>query len=168
MTTILFIILGISIGVGCTLIFLQERFIRERRLVLAASESDREKAAQQLTELDEKWELECEQYKQELIALQDQAVSPGALENSELAVREKEARVQELAAENAQLREAVTALQGQLVEAQTESDFLKGEIARLEEDRAQLPPDDFILLSPPGGHLLPGSVARALMKKKGD
>ena len=72
MTTLLYIILGISIGVGATLTFLQERFSRERRLIIAASKAEQESVTTQLKELDEKWEVECEQDKQELATLQAQ------------------------------------------------------------------------------------------------
>lgn len=164
MTTLLYILLGISVGIGCTLIFLQERFIRERRIILTTSKAEREKAAIQLKELDEKWEAECEQYKQELALLQDEAAS-SRTDDSEEKLLEKEAQISALTDENKQLLETRAALQEQLAEIQSESDYLKGEINRLEKEQSQIPADDFILLSPSGGHLLPGSVARALMKR---
>lgn len=170
MTIFLYIVLGISIGVGSTLIFLQERFIRERRLVITASEAAQEKSTTLLKELDEKWELECNQYRQELALIQaeleahpQECSSP---EFSEETLAAKEALIATLEAENSQMREHLATFSSQLAELQGESDFLKGEIKRLEEEKSTLPSDDFIFLAPPGGHLLPGSVARALMKKK--
>ena len=60
----------------------------------------------------------------------------------------------------------MTVIHGQFAELQSESDFLKGEVDRLEEEKKSLPVDDFIVVGAPGGHLLPGSVARSLMAKK--
>nr|MBF0221532.1 hypothetical protein [Desulfobulbaceae bacterium] len=167
MTTLLYILLGISVGIGCTLIFLQERFTRERRRILATSKAEREKATRQLLELDEKWEAECEQYRQELAAAQTEAAGDNAAD-SEQRILEKESEIAALTSENQQLQKSNAALQDQLTEAQSESDYLKGEIKRLEKEKSQIPADDFIVLSPSGGHLLPGSIARALMKRTND
>jgi chromosome segregation ATPase len=167
MTTILYIILGITIGVGCTLIALQERLLRERRLAVAASAAEQEKSAKLLKEVDDRWEQECEKCKEELAALQDEVINDERVELFEETLLEKESRISTLAAENKQLKESLFAVQTQLAELQSESDFYRGEIRRLEEELKGLPPDDFIVLSGPGGHLLPGSVARALMRRKG-
>ncbi len=146
MTTILYIILGISIGVGCTLIFLQGRFIRERLFVVAASQSERQKSAEQLKELDEQWELECAHYKQEVAAMQDEAAHGGdEVKGLEEALLKKEALLTELTIEQEQLRESIAVIQGQFAELQSESDVLKGEVDRLEEEKKNLPDDDYTI-----------------------
>jgi len=166
MTTILYIILGFSIGVGCTLIVLQERLLRERRLSVAANEAEQEKSAKMLKEIEDKWEQESETYRQKLAALQEEAAHKNNTDLQEESFLAQEAQIADLSNENKQLKESLAATKTQLTELQGESDFYQGEIRRLEEELKGLPPDDFILLSPPGGHLLPGSVARALMRKK--
>jgi len=211
MTAILYTILGISIGVGVTLIYLQERFVRERRLLVAMGESERAKSAKMLKELDEQWEAECEQYKEELegckkrleelehskgseatISAQDEEKI--ALLGKELKARQEE--YEKLLEENASLkkkldaaaetssagnndesRALVDSLRQEIGEQQAEVDFLRGEVSRLKEElaaekeksaRAASAPtlDDDCIVFSKGGHLLPGSIARKLMKRQ--
>ncbi len=66
MTAVLYIILGLSIGIGITLIYLQERYNRERRLLVSMAESERLKSSQTVKDLDEQWSHERDQYRTEL------------------------------------------------------------------------------------------------------
>ncbi len=186
MTAILYIILGLSIGIGLTLIYLQERFIRERRLLVAMGESERAKSAKMLKDLDESWEKSCAQYKENIEIYKERLenlaneTSPPAVnavgeelsEESQQRLAQLEAEVQdndrklaELQSDNNSLQKRLANHQQEISELQGELTFFKGEVTRLEVEQKGLPADnDFIVLAD-GGHLLPGSVARAFMKK---
>jgi len=188
MTAILYIILGLSIGVGLTLIYLQERFIRERRLLVAMGESERAKSAKMLKDLDEQWEKSCSQYKQEIAGYKQRlaqlnskeiplaGIRPGLkdedsetisverLAELEEETRFKDGKLTELEKDNDRLQKSLAGFQKEIHDLQGELTFLKGEINRLEDEKKKLPQDnDFIVLAD-GGHLLPGAVARAFMK----
>ncbi len=191
MSAILYIIMGLSLGVGLTLIYLQERFIRERRLLVAMGESERAKSAKMLKDLDAQWEGTCAQYKEEiekykarLTEVQLILEAKGADNNDDnddeaaVALTEAGERINILteelervksqkaglsAEERRRFQHDISAYQQETKDLQAEITFLKGEVKRLHEpDNNQLP-DDYIVLSD-SGHLLPGSVARAFMK----
>lgn len=167
MTAILYAILGLSFGVGLTLIYLQERFIRERRLLVAVGESERAKAAQMIKDLDEQWERTCSKYKQEIEAykqqLSDSQFSERLAELEE-ETRFKDSKITELGKENDRLQKNLVSYQKEIDDLQGELTFLKGEINRLEEERKKLPVDNDFIVFGESGHLLPGSVARAFIK----
>ncbi len=194
MTAILYIILGLSIGIGLTLLYLQERFIRERRLLVAMGESERAKSAKMLKDLDEQWEASCSQYKEDIetykkqiedlnneisavkVATPAEQLQSYAIDQNqepqpdiakyELEAKNKDAKLKELTKGNEDLRKSLASYQQEIKELQAELAFFKGEVARLEEEAKKLPADnDFIVLAD-GGHLLPGSVARAFMGKQ--
>jgi len=185
MTAILYIILGLSIGIGLTLIYLQERFVRERRLLVAMGESERAKSAKMLKDLDENWEKSCAQYKEDIEMYKERlenlanetspavnAVSEELSEESQQRLAQLEAEVQdnegklaELQSDNNRLQKNLASYQQEIKELQGELTFFKGEVTRLEEEQKKLPADDDFIVLADGGHLLPGSVARAFMKK---
>jgi len=182
MTAILYTILGVSLGVGVTLIYLQERFVRERRLLVAMGESERAKSAKLLKDLDEQWEAECDHLKEELEACrrkieemeQDEGTKEvitvqdtekiTALGNE---IKAKQEEYDKLLEENASLRRELAPLRQQIQEQQSEIAFLRGEVDKLKKELTEKPAtasleDDCIVFSK-GGHLLPGSIARKLM-----
>ncbi|MFW8600125.1 hypothetical protein ACOHYD_01385 [Desulfobacterota bacterium M19] len=191
MNAILYIIMGFSLGVGLTLIYLQERFIRERRLLVAMGESERAKSARMLKDLDAQWEKICEQHKEEIekykVRLAETQLRLESLEQDSdddsddktaAALTEAGERINILteelerirsqksgisAEEHQKFQHDISVYQQEIKDLQAETTFLKGEVKRLQEvDKNQLP-DDYIVLSD-SGHLLPGSVARAFMK----
>ncbi len=192
MNAILYIIMGLSLGVGLTLIYLQERFVRERRLLVAMGESERAKSAKMLKDLDSQWDRTCTQYKEDIekykaqlaetqLALEarepdnngngDEAVAAlaEAGERIKILVEELEqlkAQKTDIAVEKRhKLQHDISVFQQEIKDLQAEITFLKGEVKRLREannNNDQLP-DDYIVLSD-SGHLLPGSVARAFME----
>ncbi len=190
MVAILYIALGMSIGIGLTLIYLQERFIRERRLLVAMGESERAKSAKMLKNLDEQWEKSCGQYKQEISEYKDQVKdlketvsSKNASQNSTLAnkrnkdaakklteqeekYRVKDDKLTEQQNKNYDLQKVLSNYKKEINELQGEITFLKGEVSRKEDERQDvpLPLDDDLVMLNDGGHLLPGSVVRAFIK----
>ncbi len=62
----LYIVLGFSLGVGVTLIYLQERFLRERRKLRALDIAERAKSQEIIKELDAKWEKETIECRREI------------------------------------------------------------------------------------------------------
>lgn len=156
MTTFLYVVLGLAVGIGVTLIYLQERFVRDRRVLLAKGESEKVKSEQMLHELDAHWQQKFNACAAQLSDYEQRAPDLEAIE----AAQEK------FAAERAAWKENLEAQLKQISELQGEIAFLKGENEKLQKDTANRPPtEDYLLLSP-GGHLLPGSVARAFMKKE--
>ena len=175
--TILYIFLGLSLGSGLTLIALQERFVRERRRLLAMGESQRSKAAQAaVAVLNKQWEQKCQQQAEELQACQAQLAiveaSPPPNDHEEVIARneherlihEKNFELSRLASEHKNMTIHLASHQEEIRELHGQITFLEGEIARLEDERKGLPDDDFLVLGPPGGHMLPGSVVRAFIK----
>ena len=177
MKSILYILLGLSLGSGLTLIVLQERFVRERRRLLAMGESQRAKAAQAaVAVLTKQWEQKGQQQAEELQAYQAQLAtveeSPTPIDPEEYLARieheqlihEKNFELGRLVAEHKTMVNRLTEHQGEITELHGQIIFLKGEITRLEEEKKRIPTDDFLVLAPPGGHLLPGAVVRAFIK----
>ena len=188
--------MGLSLGVGLTLIYLQERFVRERRLLVAMGESERAKSAKMLKDLDNQWESTCAQYKEDIekykmrLAEAQQRLEAREPDNNDdsddeaaAALAEAGERINILAEElervKAQKAEIsteerqkfqhdISVYQQEIKDLQAEITFLKGEVKRLQDAKKNQLPDDCIVLSD-SGHLLPGSVARAFMKSgKGD
>ncbi|VAW42225.1 hypothetical protein MNBD_DELTA03-1290 [hydrothermal vent metagenome] len=189
--------MGLSLGVGLTLIYLQERFVRERRLLVAMGESERAKSAKMLKDLDNQWESTCAQYKEDIekyktrLAEAQQRLEAREPDNNDdhddneaaAALVEAGERINILAEElerfKAQKAEVsteelqkfqhdISVYQQEIKDLQAEITFLKGEVKRLQDAKKNQLPDDYIVLSD-SGHLLPGSVARAFMKSgKGD
>lgn len=176
--SILYVCLGLSLGSGLTLITLQERFVRERRRLLAMGESQRSKAAQAaVAVVNKQWEQKYQEQEEELHACQAQLaaaaeVNPAPINLEEFITRseheqliaEKNAELGRLAAEHKTLTSHLTRHQEEINELHGQIAFLTGEIARLEEERKSIPDDDFLILGQPGGHMLPGSVVRAFIK----
>lgn len=175
--SILFVCLGLSLGSGLTLISLQERFVRERRRLLAMGESQRSKAAQAaVAVVNKQWEQKYQEQEEELQACQAQLaateVSPAPIDLGEFIARseherliaEKNVELGRLATEHKTITNHLTKHQEEIKELHGQITFLTGEIARLEEEKKRLPDDDFLILGQPGGHLLPGSIVRAFIK----
>lgn len=178
MEAILYILLGLSLGIGFTLIGLQERFLRERRRLLALGDSQRAKADQTLDELNKKWAEECRQHKADLQTCQEELARIESApplpskqdhidknEHNRL-IQEKNTELSRLAIEIKGAAELLERHKEELDDLQGQNAFLRGEVARLEEAQKNkvLPNDDFVLLGNTKGHLLPGSVVRALIK----
>ena len=176
MKAILYILLGLSLGSGLTLIALQERFIRERRRLLAMGESQRAKAAQAaVAVLNDQWEQKCQQQAEELGKCQAKLTAVEAsppidrdafIECSEhdRLINEKNSEISRLAAEIKTIGSHLANNQVEVSDLLGQVTFLKGEIAKLEEEKRHIPDDDFLMLGQSGGHLLPGSVVRAFIK----
>lgn len=193
MKALLYVILGLSLGAGCTLIALQERFLRERRRLLALGDSQRAKADMAVDEMKAKWEAECELLQSELQACQGRLAeailaaeaAKEAVEESEVPVvatagadlvlrgeherliQEKNTELSRLAAENKSLAVHLQGQQEELTDLHGQIAYLKEELAKAQEAVATqvLSDDDFVLLAAKGsGHLLPGAVARAFLK----
>ncbi len=183
MKAILYILLGLSLGSGLTLIALQERFIRERRRLLGLGESQRAKDAQAaVAVLNKQWEQKCQQQADELEAYQARLAaveaSPPPVASDEFIecsehdrlIHEKNTEISRLAAEVKTIGSHLASHQVEVGDLHGQITFLKGEIARLEEEKKhieenkRIPDDDFLLLGQSGGHLLPGSVVRAFIK----
>ncbi|MDP2104729.1 MAG: hypothetical protein Q8J76_01950 [Desulfobulbaceae bacterium] len=177
MKALLFILLGLSLGIGLTLIAIQERFLRERRRLLALGESQRAKATQALDEQNKKWAQECQQYKDELSACKEQLTKrevptlsspedPIHKNEHDRLIQEKNSELSRLATEIRGAAELLGGRQEEINDLQGQIAFLQGEVTRLEEAPREktLPNDDFVLLGNTNGHLLPGSVVRALIK----
>ncbi len=179
MKALLYILLGLSLGSGMALIALQERFIRERRRLLALGESQRATATQAAVALvNKQWEQKCKQHTddlQELRARLEATETPGPLAPEDLEnlvdkgeherlLHEKNLALDRLAAENKALASHLANHQEEIKDLHGQITFLKGEIAKLEEEKKHLPAadDDFLFLGQ--GSLLPGSVARAFIK----
>jgi len=194
-TSLLYIILGLSIGVGASLIYLQERFTRDRRSLIALHESDKVKSAGLLKDLDTKWE---KRYKKEQEKNDRQKGKITELEEAllqaETHLKKKVATVPENpAAENSarkeidsltktienndialrKLQQEKDILEQSLQESRQEIEnlhgettFLQGEIRTLKESASTHKPDDDFLILAPGNHYIPGSVARKLMGKE--
>lgn len=191
MNAILYIIMGLSLGVGLTLICLQERFVRERRLLVAMGESERAKSAKMLKDLDAQWEKTCSQYKEDIERYKAQLAEAQLMlearepdnddsddDEEAAALTEAGERLNILAEELEQVKSQksgisaeerrkfqhdISLYQQETKDLQAEITFLKGEVKRLQEAGNNQLPDDYIVLSD-SGHLLPGSVARAFMK----
>ena len=185
MKALLYILLGASLGSGLTLIALQERFIRERRRLLSLGESQRATATQAAVALlNKQWEQKCKQHTDELQECQSRLAAaetpsetpspiahqdPGDLidkNEHERLLHEKDVEVDRLAAEHKTMAHHLASHQEEIKDLHGQITFLKGEIAKLEEERKHLPAadNDFLVLGQAGGHLLPGSVARAFIK----
>lgn len=185
MHAFLYVLLGLSLGAGLTLIALQERFVRERRRLLALGEAQRAKTAQTVDELGTRLEQQTKQHQEELRACQARlaaaeaapATAPareGGLEVSEYErlIEGKTVELNRLATENTALAEHLASHRAEIKDLQGQVAFLHGEVTRLEGETARLaaekealPDDDFLLLGQPGGHMLPGSVVRAFIKR---
>lgn len=181
MKVFLYILLGLSLGSGLTLIALQERFIRERRRLLAMGESQLAQAAQALAEAKEKRAEELGRLTQDLaecrgrLAIADSRppIDPEGLidrDEHDRLLREREAEISRLATENLTLADHLARQQGESADLNGQITFLKGELGRVEAEKAARPDpdDDFLLLGQPGGHLLPGAVVRAFIKGRQD
>ena len=183
MKALLYILLGVSLGSGLTLIALQERFIRERRRLLALGESQRATATQAAVALlNKQWEQKCKQHTDELQECQSRLAlaatetpAPIAHEDTgdvidksehERLIHDKNIELDRLAAEYKTMTRHLASHQEEIKDLHGQITFLKGEIAKLEEERKHIPAadDDFLVLGQAGGHLLPGSVARAFIK----
>lgn len=171
MKTFLYILLGLSLGSGLTLIAIQERFMRERRRLLAMGESQRAKAAEVAESiLNKQWESKFQQQAEELQACQAQLATAGpcptpGIDAEECVLRsEHEQLLHEKNLELARLTTENTTLVHHLDSHQEKINDLHDQLARLEEEKKLVPDDDFLLLGQPGGHLLPGSVVRAFIK----
>lgn len=181
MKTVLFILLGLCLGTGLTLIALQERFVRERRRLLSLGEAQRAKASQTaLAVLTKQWEQKYQQQGEELQACQGQLTvlttnPPQAPAEDSIArplhdklLGERDAEIDRLTAERDELhrqtsqqssqhQEEIDKLQGQIHGLTNEVTLLKREVELISDN-------DFLLLGQPGGHMLPGSVVRAFIK----
>lgn len=178
MTAILYILLGLSLGTGLTMIVLQERFLMERRRLLTLGESQRTKADHALDELNKKWANECREHIDELHACQEQLKKiedlppPSSPENHidrtehNRLIQEKNSELSRLAAEIKTAAKLLAGHQEEIHDLQGQIAFLQGEVTRLETapPKTSLPNDDFVLIGSTNGHLLPGSVVRALIK----
>lgn len=189
MKILLYILLGLSLGAGLTLIALQERFLRERRRLMALGESQRAKSHQVMADANKKWEQQCQQLSEELQACQTRLTAAEAAPpmdtqglvpqaEHERLIRENTAELSRLAEENRSLADhlakyqgenqdlygEIAELQGEIASLHGQLTTLQGEIATLSAEQKTSLDDDFILLGRPGGHLLPGSVVRALIK----
>lgn len=176
--TSLFILLGLCLGSGLTLIALQERFVRERRRLLAMSESQRTKSAHAAVAVSTKqWEQKCQQLEEDLHAVQTQLAfaeaNPPPIDPKEFVprseherlIQEKNSELTRLTADHKMIASQLTKDQEEINELQAQIAFLGGEVSRLERAKTDVSvDDDFLLLGPPGGHLLPGSVVRAFIK----
>lgn len=91
----LYIVLGLSVGVGSTLIFLQEKIIRERRKLMALSASEKAKAKEALKELDSRWEQATAKQKKEI---EEATLKIAALEKKEQDSEEKIVMLEEMIA----------------------------------------------------------------------
>jgi len=142
MKAILYILLGFSLGTGLTLIALQERFLRERRRLLALGESYRAKGDEALDELNKKWDQDCRQHREALQACQEQlttlaAVPPSAPPDEYISRLDHERLVQE---KNTELSRLASDIKGtaDLIEGQRkEINELQGQIALLQGDIAR-------------------------------
>jgi len=192
-TSLLYIILGLSIGVGASLIYLQERFTRDRRSLIALHESDKLSSAGLLKDLDIKWE---QRYKKEQekndsqkgkIAELEEALhqaeshlqeetnpepknqaadnSAQELHNLKEALEKKEQAQQKLQQENDLLKQSIQESRQEIENLHGEITFLKGEVTTLKESAGSQTADDDFLILAPGNHYIPGSVARKLMGK---
>ncbi len=180
MKAILFVLLGLCLGTGTTLIFLQERFLRERRRLLALGESQRAKGEQASEELTRKWEEECELLRQELQGCQvrlaervESAAVPPPEDRPEMIdrhehqrlIEEKNGELSRLAGENKSLADQCLAHQREIDDLNLQISYLKDELVKAQAARNTLPDDDFLLLGgQAANHLLPGSVARAFIR----
>lgn len=181
MKAFLFILLGLSLGSGLTLIALQERFVRERRRLMALGESQRATATQAAVALlNKQWEQKCKQHTDELeecrTRLAETETSPPAVPEErgdvidtsehERMIHEKNLELGRLAAEIKTMGTLLTNHKDEINDLHGQITFLKGEIAKLEEEKKRIPApdDDFLFLGQGRGHLLPGSVARAFIK----
>lgn len=188
--SILYILLGLSLGSGLMLIALQERFLRERRRLMTLGESQRAKAAQALDDTNKKWEQQLRQLTEELHGCQSRLATAEALpltdavglvpqDEHERLLRENTEQLSRLAEENRNLADHLAKYQGENQDLYHEIAELQGEIANLHgqlstlqseiatreaKQKTRLDDDDFVLLGQPGGHLLPGSVVRAFIK----
>lgn len=155
MTTFLYMVLGLAVGIGVTLIFLQERFVRDRQRLLAKGESERVKSAQMLHDSESHWQERLEECRMKLAEYQNQLPDLQAIEASQ----------EKFAAERTAWQEKIDGQLQQISELQGEVAFLQGENEKLRKEQNEQPPSEDYLVFSPGGHLLPGSVARAFMKK---
>lgn len=196
-TPVLYIVLGLSLGVGITLIYLQEKFVRERRKLVAFAAAEKAKAQEMLKELDTKWEQktaesvrENEDTRLQIAALEEaaqisakkitelqesivaqnertgEAGANAATDELKRALQEKEEELAGLAKEKNELLEIITEARQEISNLHGEISFLKGEIKNLEAKNKKVGQDEDYFVMTPGKHIIPGSVARALMAKK--
>ncbi|NOX26027.1 MAG: V-type ATPase 116kDa subunit family protein [Deltaproteobacteria bacterium] len=168
MMAILYVILGLAIGIGLAFMYLQERLIRERRLTVTMGESERLKSAMMIKDIEEQCAKACAQYQEDIDGYKGRIESLNAecqqrLTRLEATVQDKDARLNELAENNSELQESLVSRQDEIKELRGELTFFKGEAARF-EDRGMLAVDDDSIVLAESGHLLPGSVVRSLMK----
>lgn len=186
MKVLLYILLGLSLGAGMTLIVLQERFLRERRRLMAMGESQRAKAAQALEDANQKCHQLTEELRECQARITDAETTPAPesaglipQDEHERLIRENTEELSRLAEENRTLADhlakyqgenqdlygEIAELQGEIASLRGQITSLQGELAALEaEKKSQMVDDDFVLLGQPGGHLLPGPVVRAFIK----
>jgi septal ring factor EnvC (AmiA/AmiB activator) len=169
MVVILYIILGLAVGIGLTLVYLQERLIRERRLTVTMGESERLKAAALIKDVQAQMDEACARHKEDIAGYKGRldALSTEFQQRSgklEEIVREKDIKLAELSKENSGLQENLAACQDEIKELQGELTFFKGEAARVDKGGKMLAVDDDSIVLAESGHLLPGAVVRALMK----
>lgn len=190
LTPILYMIIGFSLGVGLALIYLQEKFTRERRKLLGLNEAEKAKSAEMLASLDAKWEEKNKTDKaegsaqatrvqelQRALKVAEEKVFEHATEplsrndtdNQASELQEiltgKETELEELLSEKQNISSTLNAARQEVEELQGEIIFLKGEIKTLKEEKKREPIDDDYLVLGPGNHYIPGSVARALMER---
>lgn len=142
MTALLYIILGAVLGVGLTLLILQDRFVRQRRLLVAMGESERAKSSQMLHELDDQWKQESRQFRQKLKSYKNklsikqvapqEALSRVAILKEKM--REKEEARLELEEAKNNLQNSLSDRRLEISEMQEEISFLKGEADRLSNE----------------------------------
>ena len=211
MISFLYVILGFSLGFGVAIITLQERFIRERRRLIALNQAERVKNSESQSEDLQRIKAEktaCQEALEECRRAAAEAARPEAPEREDstqaaTAPEEMEPRidpqarerVEQLENELASARERLMAeeatrkilqdtkehLEEDVVNLEGETHALKEEILRqketitglkglIEDLESQLSVqkqkvlEDSIVVSP-GNHILPGRVARALMRE---
>lgn len=195
-TPILYIILGVCLGVGASLIYLQERFTKERRKLIALNEAEKAKSADMLKRLDADWEEKTKADKEDILAkaarvqeleealeeadnraknlaqeTPSTAHKDGGQDNELLidlqgAMQVKETELKDLLRENQEISKTLQTAYQEVKDLHGEITFLKGEVKKLEETSKDQPSDDDFLVLGPGNHYIPGSVARNLMARR--
>ena len=156
MTTFLYMVLGLAVGIGVTLIYLQEKFVRDRRQLLAKGESERVKSEQMLQDSDSLWEEKYEACKKELSEYESRVPDLQAIESAQ----------EKFTTERVAWKDNLDAQQQQISELQSEVAFLKGENEKLQKEKADRPASGDDIVFSPGGHLIPGSVIKAFLNKE--
>lgn len=169
MMAILYVILGLAIGAGLTFMYLQERLIRERRLIVTMGESERLKADMMIKDIEEQCGKACAQYKEDIDGYKGRIESLHAefqqrITRLEVAAQSKDVSLAELGEDNNELQESLASHKDEIKELRRELIFFKEEAARFEKKKGGVVVDDDSIVLAESGHLLPGYVVRALMK----